>query len=260
MLISILFNPSTNPRNQDFARLVSDKLSSFGAPSIINPTIDQLRDSDLVIAVGGDGTVLYASNLIATYSIPLLGINFGHRGFLCQTDKQNFGSVVPLLLEKRFAVVEKTRILAQIKKRDSTPTLEALNEIAIGGINRTVHLEVRIKSPDRIISTNVVGDGIIISTQTGSTAYNLNAGGPMLLADALCLVANNSYFESEDLLPITKSIISPLETIIEVCDLSHNPANSPFVIADGLNSINLGHEDLITIKKSSCSSLFVVFD
>lgn len=260
MNIAIFYNPKTNPMNKSYAAEVTDVLDKHGVRKLLNPDVKELSKIDTAIAVGGDGTVLYTANLLAHTRIPILGINFGHRGHLCQVRRDEIEASVLKLIDKNYKIVEKTRIQAEIKKRDNaTERLEALNEISIGGINRTVHIDIEIITPEKRLSAQISGDGLIVASRTGSTAYNINAGGSMLLTEALSIVANNAFFESDNLLPITKSLVVPSETVIKIRDLSHNPANLPYAIADGQKSIKIPGKEPVIIKKAKNKNYFIVF-
>jgi NAD+ kinase len=260
MKIAIFYNSQTNPRNAAYAQEAAEALDRFGLEHATNPLSADIAAFDLALTVGGDGTFLYAANLLAEADIPLLGVNFGHRGYLCQARRDTLGAAAAALSECKYDVVEKTRILAEIRKRENgAARLEALNEISVGGINRTVYLSAAIRTPEKTIETRITGDGLIVSTQTGSTAYNLNAGGPMLLTDAFSIVANNSYFESDCLLPATRSIVTSPQATIHIQDLSHNPANLPFVIADGIHAQRLEKTDSIFLQQSPHPSRFLHF-
>lgn len=260
MRAAIFYNIRTNPRNIEYVELVASELDKSGISYLINPAQISANTADIALAVGGDGTVLYTANLLARTRLPILGINFGHRGFLCALDKDNYEKYLPRLAAGKYTIEKKTRVEAEIKKPDNRVfSLEALNEISLGGINRTVSLEAEIRTPEREITARISGDGLIVSTMTGSTAYNINAGGPMLLTDSFVVLANNAFFESDDLLPITKSLVVPVETVIKANDLSHNPRNLPYVIADGQAAVKTGKDDLITIKKAKHLNYFVAF-
>ena len=260
MQFAIFYNTKTNPTNKIYAFEVSKILKKLGLSYFLNPAADKFSQIDIAIAVGGDGTVLYVSNLLADHKIPIVGINFGHRGYLCELDKDKVEDGIRLIVKGRYKVIERTRIQAKIKREnEEAVSLEALNEISVGGINRTVHLEADIITPERTFGTQISGDGLIISTRTGSTAYNINAGGPMLLEEAFSIVANNAFFASADLLPITKSLVVPTETTVKLKDISHNPANLPYVIADGQKSFKIGRDDLITVKKAKNKNYFIKF-
>lgn len=260
MRVAIFYNPKTNPQNIQHAREAAAALEHAGTSQVTNPTPDKLKKTDIALAVGGDGTVLYAANLLAKSRIPILGVNFGHRGYLCELDKDNFAAYIPYLKEKRYRIMEMTRLQANIHRRDGKIiSLQALNEISIGGINRTVSLKADIRTPDKDIDARISGDGLIVSTRTGSTAYNINAGGPMLLTDVFAVLANNAFFDSEHLLPITRSLVVPTDTVIKAEDLSHNALNLPYVIADGQEAIKIGKSDKITIKKAKNKNYFLKF-
>lgn len=259
-MIAIYYNHKTNPKNAIFATTVADIFLKADVPTLINPNKTDLPSESIAIAVGGDGTVLHTANLLSDRSIPILGINFGHRGFLCKLGRSDLEAGLGKIIKGRYRIEEKTRIQAKIEKRKASASImEALNEISVGGINRTVRINVGITTPDRIISAEITGDGIIVSTPTGSTAYNINAGGPMLLTDALAIVANNAFFESELMMPATKSLVVPTDTVIKIADFSHNDANLPYVIADGQDAIRISQDDTIIISQSPKKNLFIRF-
>ncbi|MFA7169263.1 MAG: NAD(+)/NADH kinase [Candidatus Paceibacterota bacterium] len=261
MKIAIFYNSRTNPKHRAYATEISKILDRYNLKYFLNPSETDFKKIELAITAGGDGTVLYAANLLAKFNVPILGINFGHRGFLCEVQKkENIEEVVKKIVEGDYKIEEKTRIQAEIKKQDKSITsLNALNEISIGGINRTVYLSTEISIGKKSLKVKIVGDGLIVATRTGSTAYNINAGGPMLLTEALSVVANNAFFESSILVSVTRSLVVPSETIIRVNDLSHNADNLPFVIADGQKSLKIGKEDIVIIKKAKERNYFMKF-
>lgn len=260
MRVAIFYNTETNPQNKKYALETATILEKYKLKYFLNPKEEDTDKIDLAFAVGGDGTVLYVANLLASHKIPILGINFGHRGYLCEVQKNETEDCVQKIIEGKYKLEEKTRIQAEIRKQDnSTSILEALNEISVGGINRTVHIEATIITPQTSLKTTITGDGLIVATSTGSTAYNINAGGPMLLAEALSIVANNAFFQSESFMPGTRSLVVPSETVIEIRNLSHNTANLPYIIADGQESLKLGKDDLISIKKAKSKNYFIKF-
>lgn len=260
MRVAIFYNAKTNPQNKKYALETATILEKYKIKHFLNPKEEDANKVDLAFAVGGDGTVLYVANLLASHKIPILGINFGHRGYLCETQKNEIEDCVQKIIEGKYEIEEKTRIQAEIKKQsDFASILEALNEISVGGINRTIHIEAKIITPQTSVKTTITGDGVIVATRTGSTAYNINAGGPMLLAEVLSIVANNAFFQSDSFMPCTKSLVVPSETVIEIKNLSHNTANLPYIIADGQKSLKLGKDDSIFIKKAKNKNYFIKF-
>lgn len=261
MKIAIFYNSKTNPENKQHAAQIAKILREYNMDFDINPKQpNNLGKINFAIAVGGDGTVLYAADLLSKTKTPILGINFGHRGYLCAANKDDAAEKIQKIIKGEYRIDEKTRIQAEIRRRKGKSViLEALNEISIGGINRTVHIDSEIILPEKKIKSKIIGDGLIVATQTGSTAYNINAGGPILLTDAFSVVANNAFFQSDFLLPITKSLVVPASTVIRISDSGHNIANLPYVIGDGQQAVKTNREDIVVIKKSKDKNYFVAF-
>jgi len=134
--------------------------------------IDDLKSGfDFVFVIGGDGTILKAARFYAKFKTPVFGINFGRLGFLSQASRLNINYAVENILQDNFVVED--RIM--LKSGDYT----ALNDFVIKGKDSGRTSNFSLKINDRIIC-DYLADGIIISTPTGSTAYGLSAGGPVL--------------------------------------------------------------------------------
>ncbi len=171
------------------------------------------NDVDLVIAFGGDGTLLDAANVIAQSDrdIPVLGINLGHLGFLTEVGRSELTDALGAVLAGR-THTELRLILAGEIERAGTSTAGrlALNDIVItrGALSRMIHLDVTV---DGQFVSHVKADGLIVATATGSTAYNLSAGGPILLpaVDAFVLtpIAPHTLTNPPIVLPATSTII-----------------------------------------------------
>lgn len=141
----------------------------------------RLPMADLAIALGGDGTMLRAARLLAPHSIPLLGINAGGLGFLSATDADHLRRHIPSILNGKFELEDRWMISVEIfkgSKRIFGPHI-ALNDCVIrcGDQARAITLKA---SCSKLFVANYFGDGLIVSTPTGSTAYALAAGGPVV--------------------------------------------------------------------------------
>ena len=137
-------------------------------------------DFDLFITVGGDGTMLRASHLCAPVGLPILGINMGRLGFLMQVDGQEWHPALEQLLKGDFWIESRMMLRAEhLRSGDSLGSWHALNEAVVcrGAAVRPVWLSA---SADGHLLTTYVADGLIAATATGSTAYALAAGGPIL--------------------------------------------------------------------------------
>lgn len=141
---------------------------------------------DLVIALGGDGTLLAAANRIAAagLDIPIVGVNFGSLGFLTEVTLAELYDAMSAVLDGTAAIESRMMLQASIgtaEDDDQDPSLDrqVLNDVVItrGSLSRMIDLEVRI---DGGFVTRVKADGLILATPTGSTAYNLSAGGPIV--------------------------------------------------------------------------------
>ena len=140
-----------------------------------------LRQADIAIALGGDGTMLRAARLLAPYSIPLLGINSGGLGFLSGTDSAEFLRDCDDILAGHFLVEKRSMIQVEAyrrKRRFFGPHI-ALNDGVIRCGDQARAISLRVRSADRPVA-DYFGDGLIVATPTGSTAYALAASGPIV--------------------------------------------------------------------------------
>lgn len=135
---------------------------------------------DIVIAVGGDGTLLYAARLVARHDVPLLGINRGRLGFLTDVLPQDMITSVDAALEGKLQAEQRTLLSACLVAPDGT-TIEslALNDVVLqkSATGRMLDFETRVNG--RYVNTHA-GDGLVVATATGSTAYALSCGGPIV--------------------------------------------------------------------------------
>lgn len=136
--------------------------------------------SDVIIAFGGDGTMLRAARSIGDSGAPLLGINLGSLGYLTDVPLNELAQAVNSVLDGDFHITERRRIKAMVKHLGGEVTnYRALNDIVInmGPLPRALDMELRL---DKATLGRFLGDGLVVSTSTGSTAYNLSAGGPIV--------------------------------------------------------------------------------
>ncbi|MFX0162492.1 MAG: NAD(+)/NADH kinase [Candidatus Hodarchaeota archaeon] len=149
------------------------------------PDISEM-DADYVICLGGDGTILRAIKRLKDPTIPILGVNLGVIGFLAEIEPEEIKEKIPLLLEGKFEVEECIRVASEFEGKRLT---DALNEVVIKSAQpaKVVHTEVKING--EVVGSGT-SDGLIIATPTGSTAYALSAGGPVIdpRLEALVLV------------------------------------------------------------------------
>ncbi|WP_434970987.1 NAD kinase [Microbacterium sp. bgisy207] len=140
-----------------------------------------VADIELAIVLGGDGTILRAAELVREGSAPVLGINMGHVGFLAEIERDDMDEAVRRVIDRDYTVEERLALHVRIKDRDERVIYEtwALNEATVEKASRERMLEVVIEIDGRPLSSFGC-DGVVVSTPTGSTAYNFSAGGPVI--------------------------------------------------------------------------------
>jgi NAD+ kinase len=140
-----------------------------------------VNEFDLLITLGGDGTILRAARIAAEHSIPILGLNLGRVGFLAEMERENWSDKLSLILEGKYWLEERMMLQAELRRQGNAApwTGEALNEFVVGRgtLARVVRLTTYI---DGEYLTTYAADGLIVATATGSTAYALAVGGPIL--------------------------------------------------------------------------------
>src|SRR5450755_1164157 len=139
--------------------------------------------ADLIVAIGGDGTLLYAARLVAGHSVPLLGVNRGRLGFLTDVSPNSMLEDVDSVLDGRYSEDRRSLLAARLESHDgSTARALALNDVVVNKweTGRTMDFETTING--RFVNSHS-GDGIVIATATGSTAYAMSCGGPIVEPD-----------------------------------------------------------------------------
>jgi NAD+ kinase len=179
-----------DPESLDDLRAATDgaALRVLGADTAVG-------ELELVIVLGGDGTILRAAELARGGSAPLLGINLGHVGFLAESERDDLASAVARALDRDYLVEERMTLSVRVK-HGSEVVYEtwALNEATVEKASRERMLEVVIEVDGRPLSSFGC-DGVVMSTPTGSTAYAFSAGGPIVWPslDALLLVPLSAH-------------------------------------------------------------------
>jgi len=187
---------------------------------------DQIRRTQLVLVLGGDGSLISAARFCAPLGVPLLGINFGRVGFLTELEPEEVDEKLPLYLEGAYWMDERSMLRGELEDDPQRAEYLALNDIVMvrGAEPRIIRIRVWVDSHSY---NTTVADGIIVSTATGSTAYNLAAGGPIL----------HPQVRSNVLTPIAPHLVADRSLILEpgaVITLELQPgADGAVLSADG---------------------------
>ncbi|MFL0196903.1 NAD(+)/NADH kinase [Clostridium sp. WILCCON 0269] len=208
---------------------------------------------DVVIVLGGDGTILNTSRNVLKSKTPLLGINIGHLGFLAQVEINSVEIALNKLFKGEYTIEKRDMIQCSYNDGNEIKKYDGLNDVVLyrGIKSRIQRYDVHINDA---FYNSFSGDGIIICTSTGSTAYNLSAGGPIIhpFLDVLCLTPMYSQFFT------AKSIVLDSRSRISI-SLEKNFEDS-FLSIDGQKWIEVNGSETIKINKSKNKRRLIKFD
>ena len=217
----------------------------------IRPLQQELKGADLMITFGGDGTILHLSKTAAHKDIPVLGVNLGSLGFMAELESSELHKLKDLCAGKY--EVESRMMLDVNVRRDGRVIYSnlALNEalIARGNVSRVIRLSIFTEGGKLV---DVAGDGVIVATPTGSTAYSLSAGGPVVEPTARNFIVSPICAHS---IHANSYVLSP-ERVITV--QTEKDSYKPVLLSvDGGRAFSLRSGDAIEIKKSSYDTKLV---
>ena len=204
----------------------------------------EIKSADMLICFGGDGTILHASKIATRHHVPILGVNIGTMGFMAELE----ASELPLLarLPANDYRVEKRMMIRATVRSEGKVTFDeiALNDAAItkGAVARVIQLSVEC---DGVEATSFAGDGVIVSTPTGSTAYSMSAGGPIVEPSAQNILITPICAHAIQ----AKSIVTAPWRTISV-KLSKLGRRNAFLSVDGGKAYRLNLGDVVTIRKA----------
>lgn len=256
--VAIVSHPEIHEANEQAAKIVSF-FEKAGVESCYGMLHDpefmakvQSDEVDLVIALGGDGTMLRAGHLCAPRGIPQLGINLGHFGFLIEVRQSQWEGALTRLLKGDYWLERRMTLRAEHwRAEELLGAWNALNEVVVGRgkIVRPVHLNASV---DGRFLTTYVADGLIAATPTGSTAYALAVGGPILPPE----LRNILLVPVAPHLSIDRAIVlSEGSAVSIVVHTSHQAVLS----VDGQPPIDLQDGDCVQARSGDYSALFVRF-
>lgn len=221
--------------------------------SCIDHSIDEIyKNSDMVIVLGGDGTLLNTARKCAPFDKPVLGINLGNLGFLTEIESSMIPVTVERLLKGEFTLERRMMIEATIDKQPipQEPYI-ALNDIGItrSAFSRIIRLELYVNYE---YVDAFPADGLIISTPTGSTAYNLSAGGPIV----------HPTIEQMIITPICPHTLYARSFVVGSNDeiqikIANDYSHDVVLTIDGQVGYDLKKDDIVSIKKSKYSTTLV---
>lgn len=206
---------------------------------------------DLIIVLGGDGTLLSVAREVGELKVPILGVNMGRLGFLTEITIEDFYPTLEQVVQGEYSVSRRLMLTARLQRDgEEVGSYHVLNDLVInkGALARIVDMEVWV---DDDYLTTFRADGLIVATPTGSTAYNLAAGGPIVYPGLECLLIS----------PICPHMLTNRPIIVSaqarICILLKDSGERVFFTADGQKGMPLVGDERIEIRRSECETLLV---
>lgn len=211
----------------------------------------ELSNADAIICFGGDGTILHTAKAATRRNIPILGVNIGTMGFLAELESSEIGRISQLA-SGDYKLDPRMMLDVTIQRdRDIVFHDICLNDVAItkGAVARIVYLSVEC---DGVQALSCGSDGIIVSTPSGSTAYNLSAGGPIVEPDARNMIITPIC--AHDM--ASRCIVTSDRRVITV-RMTQNARRNAFVSVDGGKAVRLNLGDTVTIRRSKLETKLI---
>ena len=232
--------------NRDISVYIGDTTAdNISGTRIEDSGLSVAETIDLAVVVGGDGTMLHVARSLTSYALPMIGINLGRLGFLTDLSADRMHEGLDELLRGEYTVEERIMLQVQISNgRDNLNESIALNDVTLskGNTGRMSEFETHVNS-EPVGRTR--GDGVIISTPTGSTAYALSAGGPILHPLLPAIVFAPICPHTLGHRPMVLDDSSTVE--LEILDLAGADGN---VFIDGLKQLAVSGNEIIRISRA----------
>ncbi len=210
------------------------------------PFDEMCKKSDILVSVGGDGTLISVARRSYRYHKPILGVNVGTLGFLTDINPDNLESFIKKLKKDEFRIDERMMIeLSILGKRDN---IVAFNDIVFTRPAVSKMIEIDVKEGDKLVNS-YYGDGLIVSTPTGSTAYNLSAGGPVVypLTNAFIFTPICPHSLTQ------RPLILPSEFELEI----KTNSKTALIVVDGQDMYEFTPDDSVIIKKAKVGAKLI---
>jgi len=256
--VAIVYRRAT-PAATNLAKELSDwlhtqKIQVYSHPKQLLTRAKKLSSGskpDLVIVLGGDGTYLEAVRMLEGQRVPLLGFNMGSLGFLTVHRAQDVYTMLELAIAGKLEVKSRSMLSVSIRSGDKMKgEFTALNDFVIerGPSSQMVYISMSV---DKLPITSIKADGLIIASPTGSTAYNLAAGGPILHPEVDALVVTPICPHSLTMRPFIFPAQRPIQFAVQ------GAGNRAVLTVDGLKKATLGPNDEIWVKRDPGEHLFL---
>lgn len=250
----LLITNEVKDKDNSITKKIASYIESAGRTATLINTLSLARDKtyndiECAIVLGGDGTLIHCATHLMHLGIPILGINLGTVGFLAEIEKHHIKEALDRLFAGEYEIENRIMIRGDFNQNSGHEYLAeyALNDIVITQRSSSRIISLKIYVNDMLVD-DFRGDGVIIATPTGSTAYNMSAGGPIIAPNANAMVIT----------PICPHTLSPKSVVVSADDTikivikKNKNTKQEDVIAtfDGQNVIDIGAKDELLIKKA----------
>ena len=207
---------------------------------------------DMIIVLGGDGTMLNVARLVCERGVPILGVNLGGLGFITEVQKEEVCNAMDKTLSGEYSIEDRLMLTAHIHRHgERIAEYTVLNDVVInkGALARIIDLETYI---NKAYVTIFKADGLIVSTPTGSTAYSLSAGGPVLYPTLDCIILT-------PICPHTltnRPTVLPDDVLVEI--ILKSVSEDVFLTLDGQVGFSLRKDDVVEIKRSPFKTRLII--
>ncbi len=239
----------TKQESIDFSKTAIELLEKNGYEvEVLKENDEPANKADFALVLGGDGTLLRACKKLYKYDIPMLGINYGHLGYLTECNPDMAIASIDKIVNGEYTLESRMMLSGEVIRSDkSVYSFVALNEASFyrSTLLKAFTAELYI---NEMLTQTVVGDGLIVATPTGSTSYNLSAGGPVLTPNANNIVLtpiSPKYFPRSSIVANGEDEIE-VKIIVDSVVKTGNPA----LQIDGDNAFELNDGDVIKIKRN----------
>lgn len=209
---------------------------------IVTQKETELKKCDLIITIGGDGTIIHTAKACAKFSLPILGINAGRLGYLADINPEELEKI-SLIVGGDYLIEERMLLEVSIGKK----TFYCLNDAVIskGSLSRMLDIDIKVDNAN----ISYRADGLIAATPTGSTAYSMSAGGPVvdpsLELFILTPICSNSLFD--------RPVLFNDKSVIEI-SVSHAKGTEAYLTIDGEKSVKIKDGDVVHIKRADINA------
>ncbi len=219
-------------------QLIKKEYKTFSSHKELDPSFD------LLLSIGGDGTILRAATLVRKSGVPILGINAGRLGFLASVQKENIEAFLQLVVDKKYTISKRTLLSLTIspKNKDIQDINFAMNEISVSRKDTTSMITIETYLNGEFLNS-YWADGLIIATPTGSTGYSLSCGGPILTPDVKSLVITPIAPHNLNARPL----VIPDKTEIR---LKVTGREEQYLVSLDSRITSIKNESILTIKKT----------